>query len=82
MMERHHRVIDDLQHLCCHCAITKEIEMTRQLRTLDLAEARRVIVAGERNAVEMNIPYNIAVVDLSVAVRPKVSTASALLLRR
>ncbi len=37
--------------------------MTRKLRTLDLADARRAIAAGERKAAEMNIAYNIAVVD-------------------
>jgi uncharacterized protein GlcG (DUF336 family) len=30
---------------------------------LDLADARRLIAAGEKKAVELGIPYNIAVVD-------------------
>ena len=37
--------------------------MTRSALSLDLAEARRLIAAGERKAIEMNIPYNIAVAD-------------------
>ncbi|HEY6923749.1 MAG TPA: heme-binding protein [Steroidobacteraceae bacterium] len=37
--------------------------MTRQLESLDLADARRIIAAGERKALEMSLPYNIAVVD-------------------
>jgi len=31
--------------------------------SLDLADARRLIAAGEKKAVELGIPYNIAVVD-------------------
>jgi len=30
---------------------------------LDLADARRIIAAGELKAIEMGIPYNIAVTD-------------------
>jgi len=37
--------------------------MTRNASSLDLADARRIIAAGERNATEMGIPYNIAVAD-------------------
>jgi uncharacterized protein GlcG (DUF336 family) len=37
--------------------------MPRPIASLCLADARRVIAAGERKAVEMRIPYNIAVVD-------------------
>ena len=31
--------------------------------SLDLADARRIIAAGERKAAELGIPYNIAVTD-------------------
>jgi uncharacterized protein GlcG (DUF336 family) len=37
--------------------------MTMAGLTLDLTDARRVIDAGERRALEMGVPYNIAVVD-------------------
>jgi uncharacterized protein GlcG (DUF336 family) len=37
--------------------------MTRNAPSLDLADARRIIAAGERKATEMGIPYNIAVAD-------------------
>jgi uncharacterized protein GlcG (DUF336 family) len=37
--------------------------MTRPASSLDLADARRIIAAGERRALEIRIPYNIAVVD-------------------
>jgi len=37
--------------------------MTRECSSLDLADARRIIAAGERKAVEIGIPYNIAVAD-------------------
>ena len=37
--------------------------MTRSALSVDLADARRIIAAGERKAIEMGIPYNIAVVD-------------------
>jgi uncharacterized protein GlcG (DUF336 family) len=37
--------------------------MTRKAFSLDLADARRIIAAGERQAMEMGIPYNIAVAD-------------------
>jgi uncharacterized protein GlcG (DUF336 family) len=37
--------------------------MSKQVVSLDLADARRIIAAGERKAAELRIPYNIAVVD-------------------
>ena len=37
--------------------------MPRELVTLTLEEARRAIAAGERKALELKVPYNIAVVD-------------------
>ena len=37
--------------------------MSRQIQSLTLADARRLIDAGEKKAQEMRIPYNIAVVD-------------------
>src|ERR1700733_11542279 len=37
--------------------------MPRPILSLDLADARRIIAAGERKAIEMRIPYNIAVID-------------------
>jgi uncharacterized protein GlcG (DUF336 family) len=37
--------------------------MSRQISTLTLADARQLIAAGERKAQELGIPYNIAVVD-------------------
>src|ERR1700689_2247725 len=37
--------------------------MTRAATSLDLADARRIIAAGERKAIEMGVPYNIAVAD-------------------
>jgi uncharacterized protein GlcG (DUF336 family) len=37
--------------------------MTRECSSLDLADARRIIAAGERKAIEMGVPYNIAVAD-------------------
>jgi uncharacterized protein GlcG (DUF336 family) len=37
--------------------------MPRQISSLSLADARRLIAAGESKAVELRIPYNIAVVD-------------------
>jgi uncharacterized protein GlcG (DUF336 family) len=35
----------------------------RQFVSLTLEDARRIIAAGERKALELKIPYNIAVVD-------------------
>ncbi len=37
--------------------------MTRQLMSLTLDDARRAIAAGEHKALELGIPYNLAVVD-------------------
>lgn len=37
--------------------------MSQKIVSLDLADARRIIAAGERKAAELRIPYNIAVVD-------------------
>jgi uncharacterized protein GlcG (DUF336 family) len=37
--------------------------MTRPALSLDLADARRIIAAGERKAAEIGVPYNIAVAD-------------------
>jgi len=37
--------------------------MTRPATSLDLTDARRIIAAGERKAVAMGVPYNIAVTD-------------------
>jgi uncharacterized protein GlcG (DUF336 family) len=37
--------------------------MTRPALSLDLADARRIIAAAEREALEIGIPYNVAVVD-------------------
>jgi uncharacterized protein GlcG (DUF336 family) len=37
--------------------------MPRQVTTLTLSDARRIIQAGEQKATELKIPYNIAVVD-------------------
>jgi uncharacterized protein GlcG (DUF336 family) len=37
--------------------------MPRQVTTLTLSDARRLIQAGEKKAAELKIPYNIAVVD-------------------
>jgi uncharacterized protein GlcG (DUF336 family) len=37
--------------------------MPRQVTTLTLSGARRIIQAGEKKAAELKIPYNIAVVD-------------------
>jgi uncharacterized protein GlcG (DUF336 family) len=43
---------------------TPEVQMTRPTLSVDLADARHIIAAGERKAVELGIPYNIAVVDV------------------
>jgi uncharacterized protein GlcG (DUF336 family) len=43
---------------------TQEVQMTRPTLSVDLADARHIIAAGERKAVELGIPYNIAVVDV------------------
>ena len=39
--------------------------MTRAAVSLDLGDARRIIAAAERKAIEIGIPYNIAVADAS-----------------
>jgi uncharacterized protein GlcG (DUF336 family) len=39
--------------------------MTRSALSVDLADARKIISAGEHKAKEMGIPYNIAVADAS-----------------
>jgi uncharacterized protein GlcG (DUF336 family) len=42
---------------------TQEVCVTRSSLSLDLADARRIIAAGERKAIEIGVPYNIAVAD-------------------
>jgi uncharacterized protein GlcG (DUF336 family) len=42
----------------------QDLDMTRQASSLDLADARRITAAGERKAIEIGIPYNIAVADV------------------
>ena len=37
--------------------------MTRQAASLDLADAKRIIAAGELKAIELGVPYNLAVAD-------------------
>ena len=37
--------------------------MPRSILSLNLAEARNIIAAGEKKASELRVPYNIAVVD-------------------
>jgi uncharacterized protein GlcG (DUF336 family) len=37
--------------------------MPQQLESLSLADARRLIAAGEKKATELGVPYNLAVVD-------------------
>jgi uncharacterized protein GlcG (DUF336 family) len=37
--------------------------VSRTFLSLDLADARRITIAGEAKARELNIPYNLAVVD-------------------
>ena len=47
--------------------------MPINISSLSLADARRLIAAGEQKAQELGIPYNIAVVDAGgnlVATRP------------
>jgi uncharacterized protein GlcG (DUF336 family) len=41
----------------------QEIHMSKATLSLDLADARRIIAAGERKATEIGVPYNIAVAD-------------------
>jgi uncharacterized protein GlcG (DUF336 family) len=42
---------------------TQELHMTRAAVSLSLDDARKIIAAGERKAIEIGIPYNIAVAD-------------------
>jgi uncharacterized protein GlcG (DUF336 family) len=42
---------------------TQELHMTRPALSLDLSDARRIIAAGERKAIDLGVPYNIAVAD-------------------
>ena len=44
--------------------------MARSVVSLDLADARRIIDAGERKAIEIGIPYDIAVADAGGKERP------------
>jgi uncharacterized protein GlcG (DUF336 family) len=37
--------------------------MTRPAESLDLADARQIIAAGESKAIELGVPYSIAVTD-------------------
>ena len=37
--------------------------MTKRIESLTLEDARRLIAAGEKKAMELGIPYNLAVVD-------------------
>jgi uncharacterized protein GlcG (DUF336 family) len=41
----------------------KDEHMPRSILSLNLAEARNIIAAGEKKASELRVPYNIAVVD-------------------
>src|SRR3984957_18245033 len=41
----------------------QETQMPRPLSSLDLADAKRIIAAGEVKATQIGVPYNIAVVD-------------------
>jgi uncharacterized protein GlcG (DUF336 family) len=41
----------------------QELSMTKPALSLDLGDARRIIAAGERKAIEIGVPYNIAVAD-------------------
>jgi uncharacterized protein GlcG (DUF336 family) len=40
-----------------------EIYMSRAALSLDLTDARRIIAAGEKKAIELGVPYNISVAD-------------------
>jgi uncharacterized protein GlcG (DUF336 family) len=51
--------------------------MSRSMLSLDLADARRLIAAGEKKAVELGIPYNIAVVDAGAGLVAHVRTDNA-----
>jgi uncharacterized protein GlcG (DUF336 family) len=41
----------------------QELSMTRPALSWDLSDARRLIAAAERKAIEIGVPYNIAVAD-------------------
>jgi uncharacterized protein GlcG (DUF336 family) len=41
----------------------QELSMTRPALSLDLSDARRLIAAAERKAIEIGVPYNVAVAD-------------------
>jgi uncharacterized protein GlcG (DUF336 family) len=41
----------------------REIRVSKPALSLDLADARRIIAAGERKAIEIGVAYNIAVAD-------------------
>src|SRR3954471_7530116 len=43
--------------------LRKETDMTMTVSTLDLADARRIISAGERKAIEIGVASSISVVD-------------------
>jgi|SRR5580704_14551069 uncharacterized protein GlcG (DUF336 family) len=45
----------------------EESRMSRQLLSLELSDARRMIKAAEDKAMELKIPYNVAVVDVGGA---------------
>jgi uncharacterized protein GlcG (DUF336 family) len=42
---------------------TQELHRTRAAVSFNLDDARKIIAAGERKAIEIGIPYNIAVAD-------------------
>jgi uncharacterized protein GlcG (DUF336 family) len=64
-VDQYHRSIERDAPLCSDEAAHphQEIDMTRPALSLDLADARLIIAAGERKASELGIPYNIAVAD-------------------
>jgi uncharacterized protein GlcG (DUF336 family) len=47
----------------CREKTNQELPMTRPALSLDLSDARRLIAAAERKAIEIGVPYNIAVAD-------------------
>jgi uncharacterized protein GlcG (DUF336 family) len=44
-------------------SLSEETKMPREVVSLSLEDARQAIAAGERKALELKVPYNIAVVD-------------------
>jgi uncharacterized protein GlcG (DUF336 family) len=64
-LDQYHRAIVHQQHLWFDALDTlhEENDMTRPALSLDLADARKIIAAGELKATEMGVPYNIAVAD-------------------